>query len=209
MAKVAATTHVYLSQFGRLGSPRSWSWQLWCLVRAHVLVHEWLSPCCVLVKGTLCGLLLNKGLIPFMSTLLSWANHLSKGPPPNAIALGIRFQHVYMENPNIQPIVPRSASLLNLVPASFLRIPHGSQQPVNGHCGVWFFAIPWTIALQAPLAMELSKQEYWSGLPFPSPRTSSNPGIEPTSLASPALAGGFFTTVPTGKSLWIDFFFLL
>ena len=163
-------------------------------------------PC--LSEGNSLWPFLNKGLIPFMSTLLSWANHLSKGPPQNAITLGIRFQHVNMENPNIQPIVPHSASLLNLVPASFLRIPHGSQQPLNGHCGVWFFVIPWTLALQAPLAMGSSKQEYWSGLPFLSPRTSSNPGNEPTSLASPALAGGFFTTVPTRKSLWIDFFFL-
>ena len=42
--------------------------------------------------------------------------------------------------------------------------------------------------------MEFSRQEYWSGLLFPSPGDLSNPGIEPTSLKSPALAGGFFTT---------------
>jgi len=47
--------------------------------------------------------------------------------------------------------------------------------------------------------MELSRQEYWSGLPFPPPGDLLNPDIEPTSLASPALAGGFFTTVPPGK----------
>ena len=53
---------------------------------------------------------------------------------------------------------------------------------------------PWTIAYQAPQSMEFSRQEYWRGLPFPSPGDLPDPGIEPMSLASPALAGGFFTT---------------
>ena len=44
-----------------------------------------------------------------------------------------------------------------------------------------------------------SRQEYWSGLPCPPPGDLSNPGIKPASFASPALAGGFFTLVPTGK----------
>jgi len=46
--------------------------------------------------------------------------------------------------------------------------------------------------------MEFSRQEYWSGLAFPSPGYLSNPGVKPTSLASSALAGGFFTTEPPG-----------
>ena len=45
------------------------------------------------------------------------------------------------------------------------------------------FAIPWTVAYQAPLSMEFSRQEYWSGLPFLSPGDLSDPGIEPRSLA--------------------------
>ena len=45
----------------------------------------------------------------------------------------------------------------------------------------------------------ISRQEYWSGLPFPSPGDLSDPGIEPASLMSPALAGRFFTTVPPMK----------
>ena len=48
---------------------------------------------------------------------------------------------------------------------------------------VWLFAIPWTVAHQAPLSMGFSRQEYWSGLPFPSPEYLSNPGIEPGSSA--------------------------
>ena len=57
-------------------------------------------------------------------------------------------------------------------------------------------ATPWTVASQVPLSTEFPRQEYWSGLPFPSPRDLPDPGIE---LVSPALAGIFFTTEPPGK----------
>ena len=59
------------------------------------------------------------------------------------------------------------------------------------------FATPWTVAHQAPLSMGLSRQEYWSGLPCPPPGDLTNPGIKPTSLMFPALAGKFFTTSAT------------
>ena len=59
--------------------------------------------------------------------------------------------------------------------------------------------IPRTVALQAPLSMGLSRQEYWSGLPCPSPEDLPYTGIEPGSPVSPALAAGFFTTEPPGK----------
>ena len=58
----------------------------------------------------------------------------------------------------------------------------------------------WTIAHQAPLSMRFSRQEYWSGLPCPSPGDLPNPGIEPASLTSPALAGGFFVTSTTWEA---------
>ena len=57
---------------------------------------------------------------------------------------------------------------------------------------VWVFATPWIVARQAPLFMEFSRQEFWSGLPFPTPGDLPDPGIKPTSLASRALAGRFF-----------------
>ena len=63
------------------------------------------------------------------------------------------------------------------------------------------FATPRTVAHHVPLSMEFARQEYCSGLSFPPPWDLSNPGIEPESLVSPALAGGFFTTVPPGKPL--------
>ena len=53
-------------------------------------------------------------------------------------------------------------------------------------CHVWLFVTPWTIACQAPLSMEFSRQEYWRELPFPSPGDLPDPGIEPGSLASQA-----------------------
>ena len=55
------------------------------------------------------------------------------------------------------------------------------------------FVNPRPIAHQATLFIAFSRQEYWSGLPFPSPGVLPNPGTEPVSLVSPALAGGFFT----------------
>ena len=59
------------------------------------------------------------------------------------------------------------------------------------------FVTPWTVVHQAPLSMGFSRQEYWSGLPTPG--DLPDPGIEPTSPAASALAGGFFTTEPPGK----------
>ena len=68
---------------------------------------------------------------------------------------------------------------------------------------VWLFEPPWTVAHQAPLSVGWSGQEYWSGLPFPSPGDLPNPGTEPTSLMSPALAGGFYTTSATWEALGV------
>ena len=65
-------------------------------------------------------------------------------------------------------------------------------------CSVMSISVtPWTVAHQAPLPMAPSRQEYWSGLPRPPPGDLPDPGIEPVSLTSPALAGGFFTTSAT------------
>ena len=65
---------------------------------------------------------------------------------------------------------------------------------------VRLFAIPWTVAHQAPQSIEFSRQEYWSGLPFPSPGGLPNPGIEPRSLALQADA---LPSEPPGKPLSI------
>ena len=57
----------------------------------------------------------------------------------------------------------------------------------------------WIVARQAICPQGFSRQELWSGLPFPPPENLPDPGIEPTSLVSPALAGGFFITSTNGK----------
>ena len=59
---------------------------------------------------------------------------------------------------------------------------------------------PGMVAHQAPLPMEFSRQEYWSGVPFPTPRDLPNTGIELASLAFPALVGGFFTSGATWEA---------
>ena len=65
---------------------------------------------------------------------------------------------------------------------------------------VWhFFCSPKDYRLPVPLSTGFSRQEYWSGLPFPTLGDLPNPGTEPESLVPPALAGGFFTTVPLNE----------
>ena len=59
----------------------------------------------------------------------------------------------------------------------------------------------WTVAHQAPLSMGFSRQEYWSGLPFPSPGDLPDPGIEPR---SPALHVDALTSEPPGKPIWLE-----
>ena len=74
--------------------------------------------------------------------------------------------------------------------------------PFNEFCSVQslshvqVFVTPWTIAHQSPLSMGFSRQEYWSGFPFPTPGDLSKPGMKP---ASPVLAGKFLPLSPPGK----------
>ena len=123
--------------------------------------------------------------------------------------------HVHWVGDAIQP----SRSLLStlfLLPSVFLsiRVSHTYTTPLpvkTGRLCVHSVAqlyptlrTPWTVAHQAPLSMGFSRQEYWSALPFPPPGDLLDLRIEPMSLESPALAGGFFTTVPLGMlRLWV------
>jgi len=69
------------------------------------------------------------------------------------------------------------------------------------------FATPWTIAHQTPLSMEFSRQEYWSGLLFPTPGDLPGPGIKAALRVSPELAGRFFTTsaAPEAPAYFLNF----
>ena len=80
--------------------------------------------------------------------------------------------------------------------SSFLGTFFTSLVKVKSLSRVRLFVTPWTVAHQAPPSMGISRQEYWSGLPFPSPGDLPNAGIK---LASPALAGGFFAPESPGK----------
>ena len=83
-------------------------------------------------------------------------------------------------------VIPHSACLLSVVVVKV----------VKSLSRVRLFETPWTAAYQAPQSMEFSRQEYWSGLPFPSPGDLPNPGIEPR---SPALRADALLSEPSGK----------
>ena len=71
---------------------------------------------------------------------------------------------------------------------------------------VWLFAVPWTAAYQTPLFMEFSKQEYWSGLPFPSPGDLPSPRVKPR---SPTLQADALPSEPPGKLFHLKLIFFL
>ena len=89
---------------------------------------------------------------------------------------------------------PLQCSTSHHRPCSLRPPPCASGYPVLCAQSSRFFATLWTVAHQSPLFMGFPRQEYWSGLPSPTPGDLPNPGIEPK---SPALASRFFTTEPT------------
>ena len=91
-----------------------------------------------------------------------------------------------------------SRSSLYHIPNRALGWGHRGQQ-MCALSRVQLFATPWTVACQAPLSMGFSRQEYWSGWPFPSPGRLHHPQGSNLPRASPALTGKFFTTAPPGK----------
>ena len=74
-------------------------------------------------------------------------------------------------------------------------------------CCVLIFATLWTVAFQVPLSMGFSRQEHWSGVPFPSLGEIPDPGIKPESLTSPALADSFFTSQEDGECVLLPLIF--
>ena len=88
--------------------------------------------------------------------------------------------------------------------SNLLASPHLKNEDVCKLSHVQLFVTSWTVIHQTPLSVEFSKQEDWSGLPFPSPRDLPGRGIKPM---SPALADGFFITEPLLTSLFPNYFF--
>ena len=105
------------------------------------------------------------------------------------------------------PLLPSHGPWLPLQHLTCKFISHSSPSQiyftlcVQSFSHVWLFVTSWTLAHQAPLSMEFSRQEYWSGLPFLSPGDLPSPGIEPTPLGAPTLAGEFFHPCATGEAL--------
>ena len=89
-------------------------------------------------------------------------------------------------------------TLLHRVNLTFLHAFCRKKVKVKSLSCVQLFATPWNVAHQAPPSMGFSRQEYWSGLPFPSPGDLPDPGIEPR---SPALQADALTSEPTGKPI--------
>ena len=108
----------------------------------------------------------------------------------------VQYWFIYASTYSTLP-VPYTRNILKLISDTLSRLPQIFQLSLFSR---WVMSdssvIPWTVAHQAPLSMWFPRQEYWSELPFPSPGDLSNTRIEPI---SPALAGRFFTTEPSGK----------
>ena len=106
--------------------------------------------------------------------------------------------------------IPCERNILHFVPILQLRkvTAKDMSEAVHVRCSVCVCSVAqscsthlttWTVAHQALLSMGLYRKEYWSGLPFPSPRDLPIPGIKPESPVSPALLDRFFITEPPGK----------
>ena len=125
------------------------------------------------------------------------------------IELICSFPHAVLSHVNHQfipcqdSVSVESAKLISLFIYSFHKqLLHSCSLPGAVLCilspvsRVWLFVTPWTVARQAPLSMELSGREYWSGLPSPSLGDRPDPGVAPTSPAPCALQVGALPPVP-------------
>ena len=99
-------------------------------------------------------------------------SHMPHGPPKLKIWKGCIFCEFFFKTPQTSGV------------ALTCRLSRLSRVPL--------WAMPWSVAFQAPLSMELSRQQYWSRLPCPPPGDLPNPQIKPTPFRPPALTGGFF-----------------
>ena len=135
----------------------------------------------------------------FQLCLLSWWYYFQR--------LGHECTPTPQRTPFFSPLFPAFIPSFIPVSAHNKSLPNSSDKSLFHHflcpvhvCVLSCFnciilcATLWTVALQAPLSMGFSRQEYWSGLPCPPPGDLPHPGIEPVSLMSPTLADGFFNT---------------
>ena len=123
----------------------------------------------------------------------------------------IRISYKYTYIPSLLSLPPTPVPHIKVIPGHRAELPVlYSSFPLAAYftrvcvcytlSRVQLFAVIQTVAHQAPLSMEFSRQEYWSGLPFPSPEDFSNPGIKP---GSPALQVNSLPSQPSGKPLTV------
>ena len=112
--------------------------------------------------------------------------------------MGQTPQSLHEELTSTTPAFQLQVSLLNCERINYYVFKPVGAGTLRPFIRVWLFVTSWTVALQAPLSMGFSKQEYWSGLTFPPPGDLPDPGIEPTFLESPVLADRLFTT----RAIW-------
>ena len=94
----------------------------------------------------------------------------------------------------LQPTAKQGSQTAFVLLVKFSKIPIWLSCILSCFNHVQLFVMLWTRACQASLSLGFSRKEHWSGLPSPPPGNLSNPGMEPASFKSPALAAGFFTT---------------
>ena len=116
---------------------------------------------------------LNKALIPFLGIPPSWLHHLPKATPPSTITLGAVFlTYAFFRGWGAGGREVTQTSVYSPLPLIKVKL----------LISVQLFATPWTIAYQVPLSMGFSRQEHWSGLPFPSPLPLIKPLINSITL---------------------------
>ena len=139
---------------------------------------------------------------PHTSTLLQQGSFASRGSRTHAL-----FLHQFPQsrlNPHLIAIVSNwylLSTFGNSRPATFYLCVHPYTCSLST---IHLFAVPWTVTHKASLSMDFSRQEYWSGLLFPSPGDLLSPGTESESLASSTLKRGFCTSAsPWEAQLYI------
>ena len=117
-----------------------------------------------------------------------------QGKPFNITVIQVYAPTSNAEETEVEQFYEYLQDLLELTPKKdVLFITGVLKVKVKSLSHVRLFAAPWTVAYQAPLSMGFSRQEYWSGLPFPSPGDLPDPGIKP---GSPALQADALTSEP-------------
>ena len=167
----------------RIGSlePVQWAGS-WNSSSCHIATEEKCFMCSIIIKCSAC-------LFPTLFASIHWFSNAALLRAEEIVALKIK----------IVSFLKAIKTKISWGEKGKMWYPHLQTFFVCVLSCVRLFATPWTVVHQAPLSMGFPRHEYQNGLPFPPPGDVPDPGVEPMSLASPTLAGGFFMTAPPGK----------